>query len=363
MPLITNDLLLDAAKGCRKLTAVLLLGVFAVSAYAHPILVPRPTLTLADRLLLSDFIVLAREDADRPFHFAPVKVIKGEPQETPIDVFMPSNIRNRLAANPQLTMVMGSRSGDDEWRAYGLADDEYLRVVQNILDSADHWQPRETDNMPRLRELAKLLGHPDIRLHELAYLEIGRASYASIREVGSNVPLEKVREMLNNPLYFQWRGLDIMLLGLSGSDKDQALVLKEMNERQQGAVTMNLAAWATAYLEVTGIQGIDDIADWYLRNPDRSREELQLITRALAGHATEDPGFRKPVAEAYSVLLATHPRSAPDIAHDLIAWQEWGLFDQVQALQPALARADPLGVYKVNLYLRLAKANIQASQP
>lgn len=322
---------------------------------AHPVLVPRPTMTLTDWVLLSDSLVLAREDSERPFHYARVKTLTGDPGTEPIDLFLPSQLRRRLAMDEELTMLLarGSKSGD--WRALGLASDDYLRVVQRILEFDETWTPKETDNLPRLQEFSSLLGHEDVRLHELAYLEIGRASYASIRSVGADVPLERVRAQLNNPIYFDWRGLDIMLLGLSKNEVDRKRVIREMKYLQSQSLNLNLAAWATAYVEVAGEAAIDEFTDWYFRNAGRSRDELREISRALAGHANENLEMRQSVVDAYRVLLENHPGVAPDITHDLIAWQRWDFAEEMQALKPVLARKDPLGAHKVNLFLMRAK--------
>lgn len=342
---------------------VLLLLLAAAGVCAHPVLVPRPTLTLADWVLLSDSLVLAREDSKRPFHYATVKTLTGDPGTEPIDLFLPSQIRRRLAMDEQMTMLLarGSKSGD--WRALGLASDDYLRIVRRILQFDETWTPRETDNLPRLQEFSALLGHADVRLHELAYLEIGRASYASIRAVGADVSLERVRAQLDNPIYFDWRGLDIMLLGLSKNEGDRGRVIREMQYLQSQSLDLNLAAWATAYVEVVGQAGIDQFTEWYFRNAGRSRDELREIARALAGHANENLQMRQAVVDAYRVLLATHPAVAPDIAHDLIAWQRWDFEEDMQALKPALARKDPLGVHKVNLFLMRARRHNRAGRP
>ena len=336
------------------LAAVVMSAAIVDTASAHPILVPRPTQTLADRLLESDSVILAREDPQRPFHYAVVDTLKGDPGTTPIDLLMPSHVRRQLASDPELAILLRRVPKTGEWETLGIANGDYMQVVRRILAFADVWTPNETDNPQRLQEFAALLGHRDARLHELAYLEIGRATYASIRRVGADVPLERVRAMLNDPFFFEWRGLDIMLLGLSDEKQDQSWVIREMQQRQSQSSSLNLAAWATAYLEIQGTVGIDQLVQWYFRDARRSRDELRPVTRALAGHANYDPEWRQPVVAAYRVMLETHPYAAPDIAHDLIAWKHWDLAEQLQQLKSQLTMSDPLGAYKIDLYLQRA---------
>lgn len=341
---------------------VLLWAAGTVGAPAHPILVPQPTKTLADKVLLSDSLVLAREDPQRPFHLAAVHAIKGDIEDASFDIFMPSMMRNKLALDPELTVLIGRGFSEEGWQPIGMATDDVLQVVDQVLSFSDEWTPGETDNFKRMQTFAPLLGHKDLSLHELAYVEVGRASYEAIRQVGAGVPMRRVRLMLNNPTYFEWRGLDIMLLGLSGEQQDHDRVVSNMRQMRQASGGRHLAAWATAYLEVVGPVGIDEIEEWYYLNTERSREELQAVSRALAGHANDDEALRDPVVAAYLVMLANHPNAAPDIAHDLIAWERWDLVERMQQLRPQIARDDPLGVYRVDNFLRQAQAQ-SATQP
>jgi hypothetical protein len=330
---------------------------FTENALACQICVPRPTQTLADELLQSDKVVLAREDPERPYHYVAVETLKGDPGTAAIDLFMNTPVRRQLAANPELTMLLARDSRNREWRTLGIAHDDFEHVARRILNFEGGWIPNETNNLERLRELAPLLGHEDLRLHELAYLEIGRAPYGSIKAVSTDVSLDRVRAMLSDLRYIEWRGLDILLLGLSDVEEDRVRVIEEMENRQRHSFTQNLDAWATAYLEVTGTAGIDRLSHWYFRNAAKSRGELRSIIRALSVHATNAPEYREPVVAAYRKFLDVHPDAAPDIARDLIAWREWEFSEKFRELRPEISERDPLGAYTVNLYLRRAAAH------
>ena len=342
----------------RVLLYVLGALVAVGSASACQICVPLPTQTLADRLLESDAVVRAREDPQRPYHYAAVDILKGNPRSVAIDMFINTRVRRYLTANPASAMLLARNSKDGEWRTLGLTHGDFERVVRRILSFEGLWIPKETDNLKRLREMAPLLGNQDTRLHELAFLEIGRASYGSIKLISANVSLERVRAMLSDPRYIEWRGLDILLLGLSNAQQDRARVIHEIEDRRRRSNALNLDAWATAYVEVGGVAGIDQLADWYFRDASRSRDELRNIVRALSVHAANDAGLRESVVAAYKDLLDYHPLAGPDIARDLIAWQQWDLSEQMRILQPQVAESDPLGAYAIKLYLqRVASRN------
>ena len=127
-----------------------------------------------------------------------------------------------------------------------------------------------------------------------------------------------------------------------------------MNDKQRIGTTFNLGAWATAYLAIQGESGLEDIRQWYLARPDRSREELREIVKALSVHASADASLCEPVAEAYRTLLEVHPLLAPDITHDLIAWRRWDFADRIKDIRTTIAKEDPLAAYALGMYLRMA---------
>lgn len=319
-----------------------------------------PTRTLADRLLEADALVFAREDPARPFHYAAVEVLKGDPGDAPIDAFLPSMERRLLARYPARRMLLARAGPETGWSALGATDGDYERVVRRIVAQAGTWRPMETDNRQRLAEFVPLLGHGDARLHQLAYLEIGRAPYSEIRRIATEVPIETVRGMLDDPRYLEWRSLAILMLAQSGLPGDRERIRSTFDGKQRLGSLFNLAAWATAYVGIDGPDGVEQIRRLYLSRPGRSTDELREIVRALSVSASGDASLRAPVAAAYRDLLQHYPSLAPAIVHDLIAWRRWDLVGPIAGIRPAIAAQDPLAAHALGIYLRAATA---ASQP
>ena len=315
---------------------------------------PMPVKTLADRLLEADALVFAREDPQRPFHYAVVETLKGDPGDAPIDAFLPSVDRRVLAQFPHRHMLLARPDPAGGWSALGIADADYERVVRRILDHATSWRPMETDNSQRLAEFVPLLGHRDSRLHELAYLEIGRAPYAEIRRIAATVPIETVRGMLDEPRYLEWRSLAILMLAESGRPADWQRIRRTFDDKQRLGSTFNLAAWATAYIAIEGASGVERIQRWYLTQPDRSLKELREILTALSVVAAADASLQEPVAAAYRALLDVHPSLAPDVSRDLIAWRRWDFAEQIRGIRSVVPKQHPLAVDALGLYLRSA---------
>ena len=340
----------------RYLWCILLSALWAGTVGACQICIPLPERTLTDKLLASDAVVLAREDAARPFHYKPVETLFGEADDAPIELFLHSQARRILAAAPERAMVLAHSPRDGGWTTVGLTTPELERVVGEILARAGHWQPLEIDNRERLDWFAHLFGHPDKQLHELAYLEIGRAPYAEIRRLAPRIDPETLREMLDEPRYLEWRSLAILMLGESGGEQDQARVRRTLAEKARLGSKTNLAAWATALVAVDGTAGIEQLKRLYASTPGRSREELEAVIQALSVHGKADPELRGPVADVYRLILAHQPSMAPAMVHDLVAWQRWDFADRIRAIRQASA-GDPLAAYALGLYLRSAAAN------
>jgi hypothetical protein len=340
----------------RYLWCILLPALWAETVGACQICIPLPERTLTDKLLASDVVVLAREDAAQPFHYQPVETLFGEPGDAPIELFLHSQARRMLAADPQRAMVLAHSPRDRSWTTVGLTTPELERVVREILAHSGRWRPRERDNRERLNWFVPLLGHPERRLHELAYLEIGRAPYAEIRRLAPRIAAETLSEMLDNPRYLEWRSLAVLMLGESDREQDQARVRRTLAEKARLGSRTNLAAWATALVTVDGTAGIEQLKRLYASTPGRSREELEAVLQALSVHANADPELRGPVAAVYGFMLERQPALAPAMVHDLIAWQRWDFAERIREIRQALT-GDPLAAYALGLYLRLAAAN------
>jgi hypothetical protein len=341
---------------------VLLWLFVAQTVNACQVCIPFPIKTLADKLIEAEAVVLASEDPNRPFHYSVVEILKGDPGDAPIDAFLNSKARRSLALDPERHMVLARRPYGRDWSALGVTDTDFERVVRRIIEQGNIWKPGETNNRQRLSEFTTLLGHPDSRLHELAYLEIGRAPYDAIRQVSSVASIDTVRDMLDNPRYVEWRGLAILMLAQSERETDRARIITTFDEMRRLGSTLNLAAWATAYLAIEGAAGVERIRHWYLERPDCSRAELKEVVKALSAHAAGDSTLRELVVAAYRALLEIHPLLASSVTGDLIAWNRWEFAEQIGGIRATNATDDPLGAYVLNLYLRRAAHAISRSK-
>ena len=88
----------------RVLTVIRRVGVgvgvwlmgLAGAAHACLICIPYPVKTAADFLIDSATVILAREHPDKPFLYAPVDLLKGNPDRVEIDLLLDSATRRLL---------------------------------------------------------------------------------------------------------------------------------------------------------------------------------------------------------------------------------------------------------------------------
>ncbi len=316
--------------------------------------IPYPKKTGADYLIASDSVVLAREDPERPFHFAPVAVLEGDPVEKPIDLFLDSLTRRRLVADSNLSVVLARQRG--EWRRLGLATEDFETVVRQILRFAPQWRTAAPDNPRRLEFFADLLGHDNLQIHQLAFVEIGRAPYSMIKRLSGKVPKEEIYLFLHNPLYRDWHSLYILMLAQDADEQARETITAAMVSAQRFALTTNLSAWATSYIEIQQTVAISLIEDWYFRNPNRTQEELSEVMTALSVHGSEGHRhLRDRIVQSYGVLLGSHPTMAPHIAKTLISWQRWDLAEPMAGILTSRSNKDPLGNYLIRSYVSMAE--------
>lgn len=328
-----------------------------VTANACTICVPFPSRTTADDLVEGQTVVLARENPDKHWSYIIVETLKGVSDLSPIDHFIDSKTRRMLTIYPQRGVVFVQDKNDKtKWRNLGFADAEYEQVIREIIQVAPQWQQTETGNDQRLVYFAKYLGHKNRRLHELAYLEVGRAPYGKIKHLNTGWSREQIRALLRNPAYFEWYPLAILMLAHNANANDREYINNRFSTHVNFGLSMNLSAWATAMIEIEGKKGIVEIEQKYFRSSVRTQEELTAVVAALSEHGSNGHTYlRDQIVQSYSTLLTHHPKMASYVAKDLMTWRRWELSDQLSKIMTNGNDIDPLNAYALKLYFAESK--------
>ena len=281
-----------------------------------------PRETVADRLIESDVVVFARENPDKPFSYQAVDVLKGKCDSIDIDLFLNSSTRRQLKVNEDLVVVLVRGGENRSWRTVGVADRVYQQVVRRVLAFAPQWRGKGGAEK-RCEFFLMLFGHENRALFRLAYLEMGRAPYSTIKRLGGIVPKEDILPFLQRREYIEWRALAILMLTQNANESDRKLIESRFDDCCRFALTTNLAAWATAYIELRGASAIDRIQQQYLSNPDRTEEEIRGVITALSVHGRDGhTHLRDQIARSYAIAMKNHPAVADAMRKDLADWAE-----------------------------------------
>ncbi len=321
-----------ASPSTGVILGALFVVLLAARAQACPICVAMPTKTVADHLLESETVVLVRENVEKPFTYSVMKVLKGEPPTEPFGLFVDSATRRRLKLHPGEAVVLVRRDMGQDWQRLGIADEKYQIVVERILLFADRWTGKG-DIQHRLEFFLSLFGHKNRLIFELAYLELGRAPYEKIKRMAEFVSREELRPLLQRREYIEWRSLAILLLAQKADPRDRKLIEETFQSCQEFGLTTNLAAWATAYIELNGEKAIEEIEATYLRDSERSAAEIRAVLTALSIHGRAGTReLRERIVKSYGIALQFHPQGADTITADLTQWEHWNYTEVVGEL-------------------------------
>jgi hypothetical protein len=282
---------------------------------------PYPKKSAADYLIEGEAVVLAREDPQRPFHYRPVRVLKGDPGTKEIDLFINSVTRRTLAVFPKHAMVLvrTDEDGPSAWRSVGMANSDFGPLVSKILACAPAWEKAPNE---RTAFFSTHLGHPDPHISDLAHLEVARAPYAMIRTLGGVISREKIHAYLKNIRYMDWHALYILLLAQSEDVRDREFISESFRSAVRFGSTSQLAAWATAFIELEGTSAIEFIETEYFHGGRHKAKELQEILKALSVHGTHgSPALRDRIVASYETVVTLSPSLTSQITDDLIKWK------------------------------------------
>ena len=335
---------------------------FASAAGACVICFPYPKTTLADSLLQSKTVIMARERADKPYTFYAVEVLKGAIDDGDINAFIGSTARRMLKQNADDVVVFRQQHWAPGWLYIAYADTEYQDFIRSILAQSSRWEQFRGDTK-RVDFFAERLNHRHRLISEQAYIEVGRAPYASIKRIAGTVPRRQIREFLNNWQLVEWHNLYILMLGQSRHPDDIAYIRKKLETAAEYGFKNNLSAWVTAFIETHPETGVEEIEALYLGNKNRTPDELQEVCKGLSvlgaeGGRRVDPESvdrRHRIVASYGTLLENHPLMAGPVAKDLTIWQIRALDERLAQIKEKESALDPGSKMAITHYLSISR--------
>ncbi|TIM28719.1 MAG: hypothetical protein E5Y63_19210 [Mesorhizobium sp.] len=323
----------------------------ATPANACVLCMPYPKVTNADQVVGSGTAVFARENPARPFSYVVLETFKGRYDGSAIPLFLDSTTARALQLYPALQVILVQNGPGGAWRALGMAGREYQSVMRQVAQ----WDKSSKTLAERAVFFATYLRHEDRRLAELAFLEVARAPYATLRDLKTSIARDDIYRIVNDLFHVEWHGLYILMLGMSDRPDDIAFVRGKLKTAAEYGLTINLGAYATALIEMTGADGVTQLAEEYFVEPGRSNAELLEIVKALSvqgtGGAVE---LRSAIIEAYGRLLAHHPELAGNVANDLSDWKVVRFVPRLREILNAGVGLDDASHFAIAMYLSSA---------
>ena len=312
-----------------------------------------PKKTAADFLIESELVVLARENPDQPFSYSAVEILKGHWTAGEFGLFVDSTTRRLLKANPEYAVVLVRKNKDEPWQSLGIADNQYKEVIKRILALSDQWTG-EGGSKDRYRFFLSLLDSKNRTIFELAYLELGRAPYSTIKKMAKFVSPDDLRPMLHRREYFEWRPLAILLMAQNPGEQDRKFIASSFESCQRFSLTTNLAAWATAYVELNGSDALDEIEGKYLRDSNRTAAEIRAVIIAFSVHGRNGhTHLRDRIVESYGVALQNYPQVAGLIVNDLTQWKKRAYRERImKIIEDSNFEFDAADTMTIKSYLR-----------
>ena len=333
---------------------MLFIGLTAV-ATACPIclgIVPQQP-TLADEVRAAQAVIIG-QPADAPGAFEVRGVVKGDAAL--------KGARIELAeARPGGNLILARAGADQPWKSLGASRVHLAGFFKVCLDLPPAEPRGDAEWSDRLARVQPFLGHLDPRVARSAWAEWARAPYRAIR--GKCVEPEKLRAWLLDPGQAYAHPMWVVLLAVSG-DADDA---RELNEKLDAAWRTNdatlVAALLTARIEREGEAGVAWLEEHYIRDRDRTLDEIQAAIAALSVQAGASERLRPRIHTAYRVMLAERRPLSGLVARDLAAWGDWSAAGHYQTL---LASGEPVlseTRRAITDYLAAVRQNAASSKP
>ena len=347
------------------LTAALVLTPPLPPALACLICLPVPTTSPVDYLLEADLVIVAREDPGAPYWLTTTEILSGEATGIDKSFFLEAPLRPgpSLGRNREVICSHGSYEGisQPEWARVGDADADFRALVAEILQNREQWQLNPGE---RAMYFSSYLGHQNQQIRALAHLEVARAPYDQIRKFKGILPFPELRSSLEDFRLTDWHSLYILLLSLSGQAEDLALVSGKVRSAATTGLSLHLAAWVTAWIEMEPEKALPFLTEKYLAGPPRNLAEIRAIFLALSVHGNRGHHYlRERITEAYRHILKQHPQMASEVVKDLMLWQQWGLKDSLRPIMLDTGSGlDHGSRLQIAAYLRKA-AEISATDP
>ncbi|NDR58556.1 hypothetical protein [Aliiruegeria sabulilitoris] len=292
-----------------------------------------PEMTVIDRLMMTENVVLARPAADDPFRFEAVEALEGTLEQADLPTLVDSSTRRRLAANPE-DAVLFARDGGGYGPFMRLAyvDPVYRALLEEVMARKEDWIMG--DDLARYQFFADRLESEDQAIRGLALRELDRAPYDIFRQLDMSPAAAPILQEIWQIDQIPFVPIRILLLGRSGDDAAREAVVKGLDRAKRGGA-MYLGPFAVALIELDGRAGVEWLVTEYLSgqtDPDAAESAIE----ALAIHAGGgDDALRTYILQTLSGFVHAFPEHADAVARQFVFRYDYGMVEPLREVMTA----------------------------
>ena len=214
----------------------------------------------------------------------------------------------------------------------------------------------------RMTAMRPFIAHLDSRIARSAWMMWAEAPYHVVKREAGQFDRAELHQWLADPAMANQSSLWLVLLGMIGNDEDTAWLSAQAEAAWKSGTDKQLAALLTAFTTRRGTEAVDFIERHYLRDRERTLEEIQAALSALGLHGREGTAaMRERVLATYRVFMAERKPLAGLVARDLAEWKQWEFAPTFQAMLAATDPIHPTARSAINDYLRALPTRPSAS--
>lgn len=339
--------------------AIIALGATAATACA--ICLSGMKITVGQKLDSADEAVLAVPLA-APGTFRIVEVIKGDLRSgdaLPLTAKQPQeNSKPFLVLRYPLS---------EQWESQGQIDLSYADWLRQIAVDAHGLSAQKKGSLDlspvrktlteeqwteRLGVVVGKLESADPLAAEIAYGEISRAPYATLRSLKTRLDADRIAIWLDDPKLSLRRSAYTLLLGIAGRPDDANRLEQQLDRALASNDADNLAAMLAADLELRGSARVTWIEQMYFANRGRILPEIEAALLALSVQGGVNGVVpRERVIQAYRSFIKLRKPMAGFVAMELADWGAWEATDDYVDILASKAVKDPAGEFAILSYL------------
>jgi hypothetical protein len=336
--------------------------VFAsATVRACPLCLGGMVFTLGQQLDAADQAVLAVPVAGgRQWHI--IEVVKGAIIAGQVAA-EPAAWADGAATRVSRPVLLLNHAQWPSWSALGTIGTEYAGWLRRFAATGPMAHRPDVDWRSRVALVSPYLEDPEPLAADIAYGEIARAPYGTLRSLKGRVEPATIVRWLDDPRLAARRPAYMLLLGIAGGPEDAERLEQRLDTGWKSRDATNLGAMLAADLELRGPSRVAWIEAMYLTDRRRTMPEIAAALQALSEHGQESGAVpRARVIQAYLVLIKERKPMAGLVAEQLAEWEYWDAVAEYAELLTSNVRLDPASRAAIVAYLeRCPRAEARAA--